>query len=164
MSLATKIDTRPYICGVYLSFESLLAPIANSEVYQNFFDSNVYNPDLHSVYSTLSKTSFAETSQRTRAGDVFEQKVNISLPIAAIDRSERITQILSARHIVFKLTNGNHIIIGRNDSRQNTSLKAQYNANEHTAIFQFTSKSHFPSGYIHLYSIGGIPFLIPSIT
>lgn len=160
MSLAQKIQERPYICGVLLSFQSDVSHLAASPDLQNFFDTEITNPDIQSIYTTKSKTSFQEVSQTSRSGYAYEQKVSLSFPIGSLDRSINIEQVKKTRHVILELTNGKYLFLGRTDVSTNTNIKVSYQSNEQTAVFTFLSKSMFPIGYTLVESLEGYPFII----
>lgn len=161
MSISKKIKDRPYICGVLLSFGSVVSPVAGADVLQNFFDTEISSPQIEAIYTTKSKTSFQERSQPTRSGYAYTQRLSISLPIGSIDRSEKIEKVKQCKHVVLQLTNGRYIFLGRNDQNPNTAPKMQYSADERIGTFQFTTQSMFPAGYTQLENLDGFPFLIP---
>jgi len=154
MSLASKIADRPYICGVFLCFNTVFTP---STTFQNFYDTDFLQADVLSLYSTQSKVSFTETKVSTRAGYQFKQTVSVSLPIGDELRSENVYKIHTAEQIVLKLTNGEYLLVGRNDKLLNLLPKVSYQGAEHVASFTFNCSSITPSGYTDIENIGGIP-------
>lgn len=161
MSLSAKIKDLPLICGVLLSFDTNFSPLSSAEYLQSFFDTDVTDPDIEFVYTTKSKTRFQETSQTTRSGVEYSQNLTISMPIGSVKRSIYIDKVHRVQQVVIKLTNGRHLILGRNDVKTNTAPKISYKADERIAVFQFKAKSMFPMGYTDLESLLGFPFIIP---
>ena len=161
MSLSQKIQDQPYICGVLLSFGSVVVPTAGADVLQNFFDTEITSPEIETIYTTKSKTSFQESSKPSRSGYVYEQRVSISLPIGSIGRSIHIEKVKQTRHVILQLTNGRYLFLGRHDHKHNTAPKMKYSADERIASFQFETQSMFPMGYTQIESLSGFPFLIP---
>jgi len=158
--LSEKITDYPYICGVFFSFEEQISHVVGATLQQNFFDA-LPPASFEKVYVTKSKTGFQESFQNNASGGVYTQQVTISMPRSSYDRSEKIKKIIAARFIMLKLSNGRILVIGQNDYKQNTKIKASYIANEHLAQFQFTNRSIFPIGYTELEGIG-FPYHIPA--
>lgn len=150
MSLSKKVKVRPYICGVFLCFN---ASFTASTSFQNFYDTDILEADVVSLYATSSKVKFTETKTSTRAGYQYKQNISISLPIADELRSEHITRIHQAEQVVLKLTNGEYLFLGRNDARQNTKPKISYFGDENVARFQFENLSIAASGYTDIENI-----------
>lgn len=161
MSLSQKVQDFPFICGVYLNFSSKFDPVNNADILQNFFDTDLLNSDIEQIYISKSKTQFQEQSQPTRSGDEYKQQLTISFPITSIQRSENIERVKKAKNIIIRLTNGRYLLIGRNDIETNTKPKVKFQSNERIAVFQFETKSIFPTGYTFLEGLAGFPFLIP---
>lgn len=162
MAFTQKIEDKPYICGVLLSYDSAITPQVSADILQNFFDTEITSPDLQAIYTTSSKSSFNEQSASSRSGTIYTQSVSISMPVGSISRSIDIAKLHLVSHLVLKLTNGRYIFIGRNDSQQNTRPKVKYQADQKIGTFQFETKTMFPVGYTDLESVLGFPFLIPN--
>lgn len=161
MSLATKVVDNPYICGILLGFSGDLSPLANTQLFQKFFDTSVSNPGIETIYNTSSKALFTEKSQNSRAGISYTQQLSFSLPVGSLAKSEVIDKIHRLQYVAIKLDNSRYILIGRNDSKKNTAPKTTYNADERIANFQVETSSIFPAGYSQLEALPGFPFLIP---
>lgn len=157
-----KIADKPYICDVFVSFDAQLDHVAGADIAQNFFDS-LPPSSFQRVYVSRSKTQFRESYQDSKAGGVYTQQVNISMPRSSYDRSQKIKQLIAARFLFIKLSNGRFICIGRNDHKQNTKLKCRFSSNEILAEFQYTNRSIFPTGYTDLEG-AGFPYQLPTQT
>lgn len=161
MAFTSKVKGRPYICGVLLSYDSTITPQVDAQIFQNFFDTNIISPEIKSIYTTSSKTTFREESTVSRSGYSYRQVVSISLPVGSSTKSIDISNLEKVTHVILKLTNGKYLFIGRNDSNQNTRPKLKYQADQKIGSFQFETQSIFPAGYTELESVLGFPFLIP---
>lgn len=160
--LTNKIEDKPYICDVFINFENEIEHVRGADLSQNFFDS--LPPDaFQRVYVSRSKTQFRETYKEDRSGGVYTQQVTISMPRTSYDRSQKIKQLIAARFIFLKLSNGRFLVIGRNDHKQNKKLDCRFSSNEILAQFQYTNRSMFPTGYVELEG-AGFPYLLPTQT
>ena len=162
--LSEKVKDRPLICRIFFATSGLPELVNEAQILQNFFDTSTDDLDYEQIYTTQSKSSFQESSSKSRAGYKYEQQLNLSFPITAIDRSEKLKHLELVKYVAIELTNKRFLFIGRNDTKQNKPVQLTYTTDERIANIQVNSKSLFPIGYTFLESLFGFPFLIPNQT
>lgn len=160
--LSEKVQDRPFICRLFFATAGQPQLINQADVLQNFFDTSTEGLNYQQVYSSISKVSFRESSKRSRAGYSYEQQLNLSFPITAIDRSERLKYLELVKFVAIELTNKRFLFLGRNDIKQNKAVQITYQTDERIANVQCDCKSLSPLGYTFLEGLTGFPFYIPN--
>lgn len=160
--LSEKVKDRPLICRIFFATDGMLDIVEDSQLRQNFFDTITEDFAYEQIYTTQSKSSFQESSSKSRAGYKYDQQLNLSFPITAIDRSAKLKHLEMVKYVAIELTNGRFFFMGRNDTRQNKAVQITYTTDERTANIQVNNQSIFPTGYTFLEALLGFPFIIPS--
>src|SRR5690606_21963996 len=119
MDISNKVLVLPNICGIELAATNSPTPSVGSSL-QPFYNTYVQNSQAQPAYFSPSKARFSETGKQTRAGMVFEQKLQLQFPSNDPLRIERIQQYLKVKYIYIKLSTGMVFYFGRNDFYQNT--------------------------------------------
>lgn len=158
--LLGKVNVNPNICAVELAFSGEITA-ANIPDWQPFFNSSMFAVDFAKTHVGLGSVSFGEESQLSPAGTSYRQSVTIRFPSTDLNRSERIALMDKVRFIKLKLTNGQDLVIGRNDVKQNARPKISIKTNIKTAEAKFETVSIFPSGFVSDTHSVGLPTLIP---
>lgn len=148
-----------YICGIEVSTAGFSIP-SNIEGWQPFFNTIVKDAEFQKAHTSFSAVSFLEEADPTPAGTIYKQKLTFRFPNHDANRSSRIFELSNIKYYKIKLTNGSHIIIGRNDFYQNTKPKLAVKSNQSTTDVEVLTASMFPSGYGALNSFG-LPTFIP---
>ena len=164
LELSQKVKVQPYICKIFMDNEGHAIPLAGSQIFQNFYDTQLESSNFKEFYNSKGKASFSEQSSDTRSGVIYTQTLTIQFPNGDLKRSERINTIKSLKFIGIGLTNGKSILLGRNDFYQNTLPKTKILSTEKTTSITFTVKSMITSGYLSVNTLGGFPYILPSNT
>ena len=160
MDLSVKVPYLKNICGIAIDLSSL--PIPSSSVAgQPFYDSYLASSAAQSVYFGKSSVSFSEVSKEHKAGDYFEQKVQLSFPNSDAERALRIEEFRKAKFLVVQLSGGNALLLGRNDYFQNALPTIKISSNAQLTTVEFTSTSMMPVGLLPEYNSGLLPHSVP---
>lgn len=165
MDLAQRDFSNPYICKLLFDTSGEAFPMANANVLQNFYDSTF--PDtqnFEAVYYSKGKVSFSENGEKTRAGMMYEQKLEFGFPSGDGQRSRRFEELLRTKYIGIVLTNNKMILLGRNDWKQNTAPNLKIKTDQKSVVVSFSQRTMFACGYSALSGISGFPYLLPSTT
>lgn len=159
MSLLDRVKTLPAICGIEFAFTGELLP-STIEGYQQFTNSIVSNADFQNTYFGRATVDFDEQSETKGAGPYWTQKLKITFPASDSQRGTRLDLMQKIKFAKILLSNGKHIVIGRNDFHQNSRMRIKVKADHRLGQVELESKSIFASGYTPAFS-GGLPTLFP---
>lgn len=143
INLAVKSIQTPFVCELYYSKgdKSFTAIGPNG-----FIDTLLLEAAYQDIYASLSAIQFVQKSSSSRSGDSFLQQLRFQFPNGDKQMGSRIQEILQTRYMIMKLTNGEFMIIGRNDIDQNTRPKITTESNTRTTQITFECVSIFPAG------------------
>jgi len=149
------------ICSLQLDFSGVQVP-SISGAYQNFYDTNMDNMDFFKTYFTGTTLSLSEESKDTSAGTKYLQSLVWSFPNNDRNRSLRIAELIKVKYVKLVLSDGNSIVLGRNDFFQNARPKIKTQSDHlHTSI-EFDFVSIFPFGFLEGTDDGDLyPLCIP---
>ena len=143
LDLANKSAETPFICSLhYAKAGSSYSAIGE----KGFTDTVLLEAAYQDIYSSISTIRFSQKSTPSRSGDSFTQQVQFQFPNGDKEMAARLQEILQTRYMIMKLTNGELMIIGRNDIDQNTRPKITSENNTRTTQITFESVSIFPAG------------------
>ncbi|HLV52168.1 MAG TPA: hypothetical protein VKY44_09465 [Flavobacterium sp.] len=161
MDYSKKVPSVPNICKVYFDFTGRSLALNPEE--PDFNDTVLSNGFIQETYFHKGSIQFSENSSETTAGVKYEQTINISFNSSDKDRIPRIQQLHTVKHIILKLTNGEQLLIGRNDYFQNKKPKTSTTNNHAKTIVEYYTESILPvSNYIGNV-ITGLPEIIPLV-
>ena len=158
IDLAEKSTEKPFICGVAYS-RSLKSYPKTGE--NGFVNTSLLSDVFEDLYASISAIAFNQKSTNTRSGVYFTQQLRLQFPNGDAFMAARIQELMRARYMIIKLTNGRSLIIGRNDVDQNTRPKITIESNTRTTQVTFESQSIFPAGHFNDLSGKLLPQLIP---
>ena len=158
IDLAEKSTEKPFICGVAYS-RSLKSYPKTGE--NGFVNTSLLSGVFEDVYASISAIAFNQKSTRTRSGDQYTHQLRLQFPNGDEYMAARIQELMRARYMIIKLTNGRSLIIGRNDVDQNTRPKITIESNTRTTQVTFECQSIFPAGHFNDLSGKLLPQLIP---
>lgn len=159
MDLSKKVSTVPNICKVYLDFTG--KSLAFNPNVANFGDTIITNGLIQETYFQKGSIQFSEKSAETAAGVKYVQEINISFNSSDADRAKRIHEMHNIHHVILELTNGETIVIGRNDYFQNKKPKVNTSNNQIKTVVEIATESMIPtSNYIGNVLVG-LPDIIP---
>lgn len=156
MVLENKVLVLPNLCGVEIDLTATLQPSQLPSL-QSFYNTIVQNSTPTKAYATPSKIRFSETSKDTRAGQLFEVKLQLQFSSNDPLRAERIAQYLKVKYLYVKLSTEMVLFFGRNDYNQNSVPKASMSSNEKTTQVTYSYQAIMPTGFTN----GSFDFQIP---
>lgn len=156
--LLARASTLPTICGIQLAFTGRMNP-SDIPGYQAFFNALPVDTDFTDAYFGRGSVAFNEASEESNPGTSYRQQLRISFPGSDGTRADRLALFQNVKFIKILLSNGLHIVIGRNDVEQNARPKIKTETDHRTASVTFETVSVFPSGYTP--APGGLPSFIP---
>lgn len=159
MDFAKKVNSVPNICKVYFDFTG--KSLAYNPEGANFQDTLLSNGLVQETYFHKGTIQFAENSTEVPAGTKYDQTLNISFNSSDPQRHERITQMHKVRHIILELTNGERLVIGRNDYFQNRKPKVSTTNNQIKTAVEFYTESIIPASKYIGNVLVGLPDIIP---
>jgi hypothetical protein len=160
MQLLEKVKDNPNICSVELGFSGELSASSIPD-WQPFYNSSMFAIDFTQTHIGLGSVAFSEESQESPAGTSYKQNLVIRFPATDANRSQRIALMDKVRFVKIKLTNGEDLVIGRNDFLQNARPRIKIKTNIKTAEVEFETVSIFPAGFVSDIHSVGLPTLIP---
>lgn len=155
-----RIRTNANICSVEIAFNGISVPSA-LEGWQPFYNSTFKDADFTEAYATITTLDFAEESNESPAGTSYKQKVTFRFPSNDKNRAKRIALLQKTKFVKLNLSEGQSIVIGRNDYNQNTAPKIGIKTNHHLCEISIESTSIFPSGFVPSTNTYGLPSFIP---
>ena len=159
MNLFTKVSSVPNICALYFDLSGKSIAFDPDDV--NFHHTVVSNGLIQESYFQKSTVQFSEKASETTPGTKIEQTLTVSFNSSDEKRSERIMELMGVRHIIIKLTNGETLIMGRNDYFQNKKPLVTINSNHIKTTAEFYCESIIPiSRYIGNVLVG-LPNILP---
>lgn len=162
MSLLAKVTEAPFICKIALDFTGALTPFADED-FQNFFNSTGNQFTWLDTHFGRKRVSFSETEQLTKSGSVYNQRLQIVIPNADQEKTDRLAFIKKAKFVRMELSNGLILVMGRNDYFQNKPLEIVSSSNHQSYTIQFSTKSIFSIGYLRINDVSPvIDFLVPT--
>lgn len=162
MSLLGKISGTPFICKIYLDFNGRLTPV-NSAESQNFYDAVGNQYTWKETHFGKKSVRFSETEKRTTAGSIYTKNLQITFPNSDALRSDRIAKIKTTKFVRIELSNGNSILMGRNDFYQNKKLEITQKSDVLKTTITFKCVSMFSAGLLRINDVSQIVnFLIPT--
>lgn len=162
MSLLGKISGTPFICKIYLDFNGSLTPVKEA-VNQNFFDSFGNQYTWKETHFGKKSVRFSETEKPTKAGAVFTQSLQITFPNSDALRSDRIEKVKTTKFVRIELSNGNSIVMGRNDYYQNKKLAITQKSDGLKTTITFKCIAMFSAGILQIQDVSQIiDLLIPT--
>ena len=150
MILGSRVAKSPNICRVAVFIETL-PPVETMLNAGSYFNLAEVGSTATDIYTTSGSVKFSETSQKTRAGVAFSQKLVFKLPTSDELRAQRISQFHKIKLLEITLTNGAKFLFGRNDINQNTAPDCKTQSDEKLTTVEFSQNS-----------IMALPFLIQS--
>lgn len=160
MLITDRVYTNPNICGIQLDVSAKEFAAGNFDI-QPFYNTNITEGQFKEVYYTKGSARFSETSSETSSGIVYAQKVNIKFPSNDANRSRRIEELRRAKFLSIKFSNGQKLILGRNDFFQNTRPNISVKSSEKVTQVEFTTTSLFPSGFFENTTAYGFVYELP---
>ena len=154
-----RIRTNANICSIEIAFKGISIPSV-LEGWQPFYNSTFDDADFTQAYSTLSSLEFAEEKINNAAGPSYKQKVVFRFPANDAQRTERIVLLEKIKFVKLNLTEGQSILIGRNDYNQNKLPEIGIKTNHHFCEVSIEALSISPSGFVPSSNFG-LPSLIP---
>ncbi|WP_372758112.1 hypothetical protein [Mariniflexile sp.] len=162
MSILSKVVGAPFICKVYLDFNGSLTALSGAE-HQNFYNSLGNQYTWKPLHIGLKTVSFSDKEKTSRAGSSYEQQLKVSFANTDSLRTDRIEKIKSTKFVRIELSNGQSIVMGRNDYFQNKPLEVTYASDEVKTTITFKTVSIFPIGLLEINDVSSfIDFLIPT--
>lgn len=155
----TKVSSVPKICAVYFDLSG--KSIAFNPDAVNFHHTVITNGFIEESYFHKSTIQFSESASELAAGTKFEQKLSMSFNNSDPNRADRMMELFTVRHIILELTNGERLVLGRNDYFQNKKPIISVNSDHIKLTAEFYSESIIPiSKYIDNVLIG-LPNILP---
>jgi hypothetical protein len=162
MQLLKKVTSKAFICKIYIDYIGALTPVSSSEN-QNFFDAKGNEFTWRDTHFGKQSVSFRETEKQTKAGSIYTQSLKISFPNTDDKRTDRIEKIKTAKFIQIALSNGQLLVMGRNDYHQNKKPVIKASSTALKTTITFTTESMFSVGYLHIQEVSEfVEFLYPS--
>jgi hypothetical protein len=154
-----RVKSNANICSIEIAFngDSIPSVIGTWQPFYNSFERSDFTP----AYTTLSSVSFLEESINNAAGTFYKQKVVFSFPSNDSKRAERIALLQKMKFIKLTLTEGESILIGRNDYKQNKKPEVNVKTNHHLCEVSIESTSIFPSGFTKEIIMNNLPTFLP---
>jgi len=146
MVLLDKVLDNVNICDIEISFVANLLPSIDP-LWQPFYNATIQNNDFTPTYFSKGSIDFKEESETTSAGIKYKQKFSFRFPCADAIRAERISLLLTAKFLRFKLTNGFWLTVGRNDYFQNTKPLLKIKTNKQLCDLEGETQSIYPTAY-----------------
>lgn len=159
-TLLSRVSTLPNICGIELATTGTMLP-STIQGYQQFANSITQNADFISAHSGRAAVSFSEESVKSNAGIPYKQKLTIQFPGSDALRSDRIIYINKTRYIKILLSNGKHLLLGRNDFAQNARPIISIKTDHRLVQAEFETTSIMPTGYTPAFDAFGLPVFFP---
>lgn len=159
MDYSKKVASVPNICKIYLDFTGKSLAFNPDDV--NFNDTVISNGLIQETYFQKGSVQFTESSAETAAGVKYEQKLNLSFNSADNQRAIRIHDLHNIRHVILELTNGELLIMGRNDYFQNKKPIVSTNSTHIKTTAEITTESVIPLTKYIGNAISGLPEIIP---
>lgn len=159
MDLSKKVHSVPNICKVYLDFTG--KSIAFNTTAANFGYTLISNGLILETYFQKGSVQFTENSSEAPAGVKYDQTLNISFNSSDPDRAKRIQEMHKIRHVILELTNGEIILIGRNDYFQNKKPKINTTNNHIKTSVEIYTESIIPASKYIGNVLVGLPDIIP---
>ena len=158
IDLTEKSAEKPFICGLAYSTNSKSFPEVGAN---GFVNTSLLAGIYDDLYASISTIAFNQKSTKTRSGVYFTRQLRLQFPNGDELMAARIQELLRARYMIIKLTNGRSLIIGRNDVDQNTRPTITIESNTRTTQVTFECQSIFPAGHFNDLSGKLLPQLIP---
>lgn len=159
MTLLKKVSKTPSICSIYLDFTG---DSINLDFQSSSFHSTILtNGLLEETHFQKGSVSLSEESDETAAGTYFKQTLQITFNSSDENRSERITEYHKTKHIIIKLSNGETLIMGRNDFKQNKRPRITSSHTHNKSTIQFYCESILPLSKYGGSVLVGLPEIIP---
>jgi hypothetical protein len=154
-----KIYSNVNLCGVEISFNLKTIPSYINDWQR--FNNNLYTGDFVKTRPAFSSLNFKEESKETPAGPLYTQTVSYRLLNNDSLKANRIELLQKINYIKLKLTNGKHLLIGRNDFEQNAKPKIETKQNQQFVEVEVSCDSIFSVGYVPSPEDAGLPVLLP---
>lgn len=163
MSILQKVVGAPFISKIYLDFNGSLTPFFGEEK-QNFYNSKGNQFTWKPLHFGLKSVSFSERERKAKRGSSYEQSLKISFANSDELRTDRIEKIKTTLFVRIELSNGNSIVMGRNDYQQNKPLEITTTSTEIKTTITFKTTSIFSIGLLQVNEVSNfIDFLIPTM-
>lgn len=162
MQLLQKVTSKAFISKIYIDYIGLLNAISGSD-HQNFFDAVGNEFTWKDIHFGKQSVSFKESEKQAKSGSIYTQTLSISFPNTDGQRTDRIEKIKTANFVQIELSNGQKLVMGRNDFYQNKKPVIKASSSALKTTITFTTQSMFSIGYLHIQQVSEfIEFLIPS--
>lgn len=159
MQLLDKVLTNLNLCGVSFSFQGNANPSIITG-WQPFYNAT-FDGTFEKAYTTVASVNYDQESAKTTAGIVYTQKVTFILPNSDQYRADRIALIHKLKYVKLHLSEGQDIIIGRNDYFQNKKPNIKVSENHQRCAVEISNRSIYPTAYTPRANAYGLPSLIP---
>lgn len=146
-ALSQKVNKRIFACDIFVSFGGNLFPSQNQGV-MSFLNSKSIDTPWVRVYSSKSSIEFSESSSDGAAGTSYAQQLQLRFPSGDELRPARMRVLEKARYFAIKLTDGRYLVMGRNDSRQNTRPGIKFASNLERTSLTISQRSIHPAGFL----------------
>ena len=154
-----KVYSNISLCGVEISFNLMALP-STITGWQRF-NNNLYDGVFIKNKPAITSINFVEESKQTSAGILYTQKVSWRLINNDQYKADRIEQLYKMNYVKLKLTNGKHLLIGRNDFNQNAKPKIEIKQNQQQLEVEVSVDSIMSVGYVPSPEDVGLPVLLP---
>lgn len=161
MSLLNKVNNSPIICKIGFDFTGNLSAV-NAKISQNFFNSSGNQYTWKNSHFAKKSISYKELEKKTKAGSEFIQKLIITIPTSDENRSDRISIFKTVKFIKLELSNGQILVMGRNDFFNNSLPEVTTNSDHRSTRITFQTKTMFPLGFLEITNVSSfVDYLLP---
>jgi len=159
MDYSKKVHSVPNICKVYFDFTG--KSLALNPNQPSFIDTILSNGLVKETYFHKTSVQFTETSSEGVAGIKYEQTFSITFNSNDAKRYQRIHDLHKVNHIIIQLTNGEHLVFGRNDYFQNKKPICTTSNTHVKTSAEFYCESIIPISKYLGNVLVGLPGIIP---
>lgn len=160
MLISERVYSNPHICGIQLDVSGQEFASGKFDS-QPFYNTNISQGNFKEVYHSKGSARFSEESSDSVSGTVYAQRIQLRFPSNDAQRSVRIEELRRVKFLSLAFSNGEQVIIGRNDFFQNTRPKVKVTSNEKTTEVEFRTSSIFPIGFFENTAAYGFVYEFP---
>lgn len=160
MLVSERVYSNPHICGIQLDVSGKEFASGGFDT-QPFYNTNISQGNFKEVYHSKGSARFSEESSESVSGTVYAQRVQLRFPSNDAMRSVRLEELRKVKFLSLAFSNGQSVIIGRNDFFQNTRPRVKVSSTEKITEVEFRSTSIFPIGFFENTNVYGFPYELP---
>lgn len=146
----TRVNNYGAICRLKVHFSGgfpllNLLPALTPKEGKRFYESlPIEGGETVGTYYSSGSFRFSEAAVTTIAGHPYSQTAIFSFPSNDPKRAQRIEKFLKIKFLEMKMTDGNSLIMGRNDIYQNTPPKISITSDQHRTEIKLETQSIQP--------------------